>query len=142
MLNKSVLLLDEDPEILTFLTALFEQRGLRVLRARSRDEMLELLKRDYVPVDLILANIVITHLSDSDFEQDVASIRAFVPVLYMSAFVEDDVIRIEMMKRPYLVTNSMTVSSSAGVDAATEQEGVVNAVMSALTRPRTRASAN
>jgi len=133
LLNKSILLLDEDPEILAFLTVLLEERGPRVLRARSRMEMLEILSRPYVQVDLILANIVITHLSDSDFEQEVASLRTRVPVLYMSAFVEQGVIRIEMMKRPYPVQGSMTLSSSAGF-AAGEEDNVINAVISALTR--------
>ena len=133
--NKSILLLDEDPEILKFLSLVFEERGLRVLRARSRTEALEVLSRQFIPVDLILANIVITHLSETDFEADVASVRMGVRILYMSAFVEDGMFRVETMKRPYPV-----VGDNGGY-AIAHNEGLVNAVMSALTKARAQAGA-
>jgi CheY-like chemotaxis protein len=147
LLNKSILLLDEDPDILAFLTVLFEERGLRVLRARSRREAMEVLERQYVSVDLILANIVITHLSDTDFEADVASLRESLPTLYMSAFTDAGVFRIEMMKRPYLTGDSGIAhgSSFARYPASgfpiMADEGVVNAVTAALTNRRTHAGA-
>jgi CheY-like chemotaxis protein len=132
--NKSILVLDEDPDILVFLTVLLEECGIRVLRARSRAEALELVRRRFVAIDLILANIVITHLSDTNFEKDIANLRAGIPILYMSAFVEDGAIRIEMMKRPH------SVSGTGESSSAIENESLVNVVMGALTKSRTRAS--
>ena len=140
-MSKSILLLDEDPEVLAFLTVLYEERGVRVLRARSRTEAMEVLGRTFVPVDLILANIVITHLSDTDFEQDVANLREGIPILYMSAFVEDGVYRVEVMKRPYDAPGDWGTENSPPA-APPANEGVVNAVMAALSKKSARAGAN
>jgi DNA-binding response OmpR family regulator len=126
-LSKSILLIDEDPEVLAFLTLLLEERGMRVLRARTRAEALDIFNRDYVPVDLVLANMMMSQMIGGGFEREVARVRALVPVLYMTAFVEDGVIRVEAMKHPDLSGHS-----------AADDRGFVEAVMSALGRTRVR----
>jgi len=127
--GKSILLVDGDPEVLTFLTLLFEEKGVRVLRARTASEALEVLQRDYVPVDLVLTNIMINS-PGSEFARDATRTRPGVAVLLMSAFVDEEVIRVEVMKRSDFAGNSMP-----------DDQGVVKAVMSALSKTRVSASA-
>jgi DNA-binding response OmpR family regulator len=114
-LDKSVLVIDEDPEVLAFLTHLFEAQNLRVLRARSPSEALDILSREYVSVDLILANLMIARMDE------LASARPGVAVLYMTAFVDSGVIRIEAMNR----------FNATGFSTADER-GVLDAVLSAV----------
>ncbi len=134
-MEKSILIADEDSGVLTFLTLLFEEQGVRVLRARSRAEMLEILSRNYVPVDLVLANTVLAQLSCSDLEQDIARERGMIPVLWMSALVEAGVIRVELRKR-------FAVVGGAPVLAADESSrDMVMSVLSALVSKRSGAHA-
>ncbi len=128
-MSKSILVVDQDSDVLGFLTLLFEARDVRVLRARTRPEALELLGRQYVPVDLVLANLMTAQMERSDLSVDVASLRPGVPVLYMSAFVDSGMIRIEALK-------SLSVS---GLTAADER-GVLEAVLAEIARPRAIAS--
>jgi DNA-binding response OmpR family regulator len=129
LVSKSILVIDQDPDILGFLTLLFEARDIRVLRARTRAEALELLGREYVPVDLVLANLMTAQMENSDLCADVASLRRGVPVIYMSAFVDSGAIRIEALK-----------SLSGSGLAAADGRGVLEAVLAALTRSRAAAS--
>jgi DNA-binding response OmpR family regulator len=128
-LSKSILLIDEDPEVLAFLTLLLEERGMRVLRARTRAEALDIFNRDYVPIDLVVANMMMSHTIGGSLEREVARVRALVPILYMTAFVEEGVIRVEAMRHPDLSGHS-----------AADDRGFIEAVMSALGRTRVRAS--
>jgi len=120
-LSKSVLILDEDPEVLTFLTQLLEARKLRVLRARSKSEAFEILNRAYVPVDLVVANLMLTGVGGPDFTRHVADLRPHVPVMYMSAFIDSGVIRVEAM-------SGVGYAEFPGAD----DRGVMKAVFSAL----------
>ena len=127
-MSKAILVVDQDPDVLGFLTLLFEARDLRVLRARTRAEALELLGLDYVPVDLVLANLMTAQMESSDLGIDVAHLRPGVPVMYMSAFVESGVIRVEALKS----------LSHSGL-AAADERGVIESVLSTLEKPRARA---
>ena len=74
-MSKSVLLLDENPDVLSFLTHLLDARGVRVLRARTKCEAFEILGRDYVSVDLVLANVMIAEIDQGCLVREVASTR-------------------------------------------------------------------
>jgi len=127
--NKSILVVDENPEVLTFLTLLFEEEGIRVLRSRTKSEAFEVLGRDYVPIDLVLTNMMIDR-PGSDFSREVAQIRPGVTVLLMSALVDEEVIRVEAMKRCGFEDNWIP-----------DDRGVLEAVVSALEKTRTNATA-
>ena len=120
-MHKSVLLVDEDPDVLSSLTQLLESDSLRVLRARNKPEAREILGRPYVPVDLVVANMMLARMGSPDFVMEVNDIRPGVPVLYMSAFVEEEVVRVEPMNN----------YSDCGFTRGDEQ-GFLHAVFSAL----------
>jgi CheY-like chemotaxis protein len=127
-LSKSVLLLDENTDVLAFLTQLLETRGIRVLRARSKSEALEILGRGYVSADLVLANLTVARMDQAGLTREIGSIRRRLPVIFMSAFVDSGVIRVEVMNRVETV-------GFPGVD----ERGVIEAVLSALRNSAARA---
>jgi DNA-binding NtrC family response regulator len=131
ILNQSILIIDGDPDVLCFLTLLFEGRGIRVLRARSRAEAFEVLGRLFVPIDLVLANILLLKTSNRDFNRDIGTVRPGVSVLYMTAFQDSDIIRIEAIK-----------PASNSALGTPDQRGLLDMVLSELERPLTRASAS
>ncbi len=123
-----MLLLDENTDVLAFLTQLLETRGIRVLRARSKSEALEILGRGYVSADLVLANLTVARMDQAGLTREIGSIRRRLPVIFMSAFVDSGVIRVEVMNRVETV-------GFPGVD----ERGVIEAVLSALRNSAARA---
>ena len=99
----SVLIIDEQPDVLAFFAQILEANNIRALLARSSGEAMDLAKRTYLPIDLVLANVLLpddpllpeltspTHLVES-----IRLLRPEARVLYMSAGLESGVIRMEL----------------------------------------------
>jgi len=103
----SVLVVDEEPSILAFLARILDANGIRALLARSAEEALGIAERGYIPINLILTDVTVREaLSDSVSEsaggQLVARLRQIRPearALYMSAYTDAGMIRIQLMNR-------------------------------------------
>jgi len=103
----SVLVVDEDASILVFLARLLDANGIRVLLARSAEEALGIAQRGYVPINLILTDVTVREavndsVSESAGAQLASRLRQIRPdarVLYMSAYTDAGIIRIQLMNR-------------------------------------------
>jgi DNA-binding NtrC family response regulator len=101
----SVLIVDEEASILAFMSRVLEANGIRALLARSAEEAVGIALRKYVPIDLILTDVVVRdadEVSETAGAQLAARLREIRPdarVLYMSAYTDTGVIRIQMMNR-------------------------------------------
>jgi CheY-like chemotaxis protein len=103
----SVLVVDEDASILAFLARILDANGIRALLARSAEEALSIAQRSYVPINLILTDLTVCEdagdsVSESDGAQLASRLRQIRPdarVLYMSAYTDAGVIRIQLMNR-------------------------------------------
>ena len=98
---RSVLVVDSDPNVLALLTSILEgpktsaRPKIRVLRARTIEEAVEVLDRQYVPIDLVLSNRTFSGQESASLSDCARSIRPNVPVMYMSAISDDATIRLE-----------------------------------------------
>jgi CheY-like chemotaxis protein len=123
---KSVLILDPDPNVLALLTSVLEgadaQRNMkmRVLRARTVGEAVDVLQRNYVPVDLVLSN---SGFGSDEVTRQLTEARPKVPVMFMSSISDDSTVRIQGPS-----------SDQAG------SPGVLRAVVAALDTPVVRAA--
>jgi CheY-like chemotaxis protein len=102
----SVLVIDENPDVLTFFARLLDVNCIRALVARNAAEAIGIAERSYVPIDLILANVLLPPdpaLPDRgdgpDLVDRIRLLRPHVPARYMSASVDSGVIRIELLER-------------------------------------------
>jgi DNA-binding NtrC family response regulator len=103
----SVLIVDEEPAILSFLARILDLNGIRALLARSTDEAIGIARRSYVPIDLVLTDVVVRNAMDDAISESAGAelvtqlreIRPGVRSLYMSAYVDAGVIRIQLMNR-------------------------------------------
>ena len=93
----SVLVVDEEPSILVFIARLLNADGMRALLARSGGEALEIAERNFVPIDMILANAAILKLREPDLLNRLRQIRPGVRELCMAACVDRGVVRIQLM---------------------------------------------
>jgi CheY-like chemotaxis protein len=99
----SVLVVEEEPAILAFIARILDSNGMRALLARSVSEALGIAERGYVPVDLVLTDLLLTdgsaeQIGGSEVVDRIRELRPDVRALYMSAQLDGDVIRIEVMQ--------------------------------------------
>lgn len=99
--SRSVLVVDSDPNVLALLTSILEgprttiRPKIRVLRARNVEEAVEVMDRQYVPIDLILSSRDFSSHDAAGLGDRAHTIRPDVPVMYMSAISDDATIRIQ-----------------------------------------------
>jgi CheY-like chemotaxis protein len=97
----SVLVIEPEYTVLIFLAKLLDINGMRALLARSIEEAVGIAERGYVPIDLVLTDLLLPvetglPLSGQEAVARLRALRPDVQALYMSAQVDADVIRIEL----------------------------------------------
>jgi DNA-binding response OmpR family regulator len=110
--NRSVLVVDSNPDVLALVSVILDGPKMRVLRARNITEAVDVLSREYVPVDLVL--------SSADMLDRIRMVRPNVPVLQMSAVTDSETIRIHGL------------SSKVGEPDVMDNRGLFRAVVAAL----------
>ena len=91
----SVLVIDDEPSVLALIGEMLAENGIRALLARTADEAVGIALRDYVPIDLILADRQLPDASGPEIVARIQGLRPHVRALYMSSFVDAGVIRID-----------------------------------------------
>jgi DNA-binding NtrC family response regulator len=108
----SVLVVNGDPEILTFFARILDTDGIRALLARNNNEAIGIAKRGYVPIDLVLTDLL---LKPDDGTPELGSgpelvdrlreLRPEIRALYFSAYSDSEGIRIKLMDRGFETTS-------------------------------------
>jgi DNA-binding NtrC family response regulator len=108
----SVLVVDEDPEILSFLARILDINGIRALLARNHNEAIGIAKRGYVPIDLVLTDVFLEPdagtpdlSSGPALVERLRELRPEVRALYMSAYIDSEIIRIKLMDGGFETTS-------------------------------------
>jgi DNA-binding NtrC family response regulator len=116
----AVLIVDQQPEILLLLSGVLENNGFRTLLARTASEALEITRRLYLPIDLILCNTRIDNMMVSDLLTALREVRPGLRAVWMSAFVDGGIVRISL------------AAGSGGLD-----RDLIAAIRAALRAPQT-----
>ena len=122
--SSAVLIVDEQPEILVLLSGMLENKGFRTLLARTASEALEIARRDYLQIDLMVCNTRIDNMMTPDLLTALREIRPGLRAVWMSAFVEGGMVRMSL------------AAGSGGSD-----RDLIAAIRAALRAPRTGAGA-
>jgi DNA-binding NtrC family response regulator len=100
----SVLVIDEETEVLCFFAGILKAHGMRALLARNANEAIGIANRGYVPIDLVLTDVVLkpdAAAPDLDSGLELVGrlrrLRPEIRALYMSAHLDSEVIRIALM---------------------------------------------
>lgn len=129
----SVLIVDNTPLILVFLARLLHADNIRALLSRDSLEAVGIAERNYLPIDLVLANIVAPGIDAYQLVNRLREIRPGLPALYMSATLDREVIWIELMPE------GMGSFIPAGPGLA-ETGDLIQSVRSACAQPLRRAA--
>jgi CheY-like chemotaxis protein len=119
---RSVLVVDTDLAVIALLSMILEgpksieKPKMRVLRAHSVKEAMDILNRPSVAVDLVLCNKSLSESAGQSFADQVAALRPQLPVMFMSA---------------------ITAAQRIQIHRTTSGTGLMRAVVSALEHPCT-----
>ncbi len=106
----SVLVVDEEPDILAFFARMLDANGIRALLARTPGEALGIAQRGYVPIDVVLSDVALrptgdptseSSISGRDLLQEIRRLRPEARSLFMSAYLDSGIIRVQMVDREF-----------------------------------------
>jgi DNA-binding NtrC family response regulator len=130
----SVLVIDEETEILSFFAKVLDANGMRALLARNATEALGIARRGYVPINLVLTDVFLKPKAVSsetssgpEVVDQIRELRPEVRALYMSAYLDSEVIRIELIDRGF-----QTTSKNA------DDRGLIESIRNAAAAPLVR----
>lgn len=86
-----ILILDDDADFNTLLTDVFTHADYEVISSHDPKQALDIVKEE--PVDLIVTDQRMPHLSGLEFFREIRSIHENMPIIMVSGFLEHDTIR-------------------------------------------------
>jgi two-component system, cell cycle sensor histidine kinase and response regulator CckA len=88
-----VLVVDDEANLRELLSRSLRDGGYRALQATDGAEALELVESGSEPVDLVVTDVVMPGMDGRELGRRLAQIRPNLPVLYISAYEENDIFR-------------------------------------------------
>jgi two-component system, cell cycle sensor histidine kinase and response regulator CckA len=120
---ETILLVDDDPEVLSLAADILRAAGYAVLSTRDSREALRIARTRAGPLHLLLTDVVMPLMSGRQLAEELRSIRPEVKVLFMSAYsietVKDYLILLAP-REPFVVKPFTTVELKSKVRAALE----------------------
>ncbi len=90
---ETVLLVDDEPQVVTLVREMLMREGYTVLGASSGNEALDLVKSQDSRIDLLLTDIVMPDLNGRDLADQIKRLRPGLKVLYMSGFMKETILK-------------------------------------------------
>ncbi len=109
--RETILVVDDDVEVLAFVADVLDTEGYAVLRASDPREALRMAQNRSEPINLLLTDVVMPFMAGTDLAVHLRSLRPGIKVLLMSAFtsgtIEDHGIQIApgeaLLVKPFTV---------------------------------------
>jgi two-component system, cell cycle sensor histidine kinase and response regulator CckA len=102
--SETVLIVEDEELVRAFVVRALRSHGYQCREARDAGEALRLLEQGQARIDLVITDVVMPGMSGGALGDRLALLRPGLPVLYTSAFVDEDVIRRGLLEqgRPFL----------------------------------------
>jgi CheY-like chemotaxis protein len=106
--SETILLVEDDPGVRVATRRFLEEYGYIVLEAAHGLDALHLCQQHQAPIDLVITDVVMPHMSGRELVDRLASIRPAMPVLYVSGYTDSAIIRhgvsqatITLLQKPF-----------------------------------------
>ena len=98
--DRTILVVDDEPEIRKLVTAMLTRNGYRVLTADSGDNAIRLF-RNNPHVDLLLTDVVAPGMSGPMIADEIAGLRPDIKVVFMSGYDNTQVVQRYVVEKGY-----------------------------------------
>jgi DNA-binding NtrC family response regulator len=122
--SQTILVVDDDPSILLLVKVILEGGAYRVLLAENGESATRLIEQDQLRIDLVLTDVVMPDIGGADLAKSMVAMRPGLRVLFMSAFQDSDVVRVQVLGR-----------GSGFLAKPFKMEGLISAVQHSLGEP-------
>lgn len=93
----TLMVVDDDQAVLQLVAGILEEEGYRVLKARHSDEALDISAAYKEEIDLLVTDVKMDpFMTGFQLAQCLRLMRVEIKVLYISGFVEDEMVRWEV----------------------------------------------
>jgi hypothetical protein len=123
--NETILLVEDEDAVRTLTRRILAGRGYRIVEARNGREALAAASSVRGPIDLVLTDVVMPEMGGRELAEAMAITRAETPVLFMSGYTDDDILRrglhapgTAFLPKPFTVRD-LTESVRRALDGAT-----------------------
>jgi hypothetical protein len=94
----TVLVVDDEPAVLLLIKAILTAADYRVLPAASGKDAIRLAEQRNVHIDVALLEVRMPGVRPAEMAGDIQSHRPNIPIVFMSGFVEDEIVRVQIME--------------------------------------------
>lgn len=98
--SKTILVVDDEPEIRKLVTAMLNRNGYRVLTADTGENAIRLFKGN-PGIDLLLTDVVAPGMSGPMIADEIAALQPDIKVLFMSGFDNTQVVQRYVVEKGY-----------------------------------------
>jgi DNA-binding NtrC family response regulator len=93
---KTVLVVDDEQDILILLKLILETHGYRALLASGAEGAMRFLGQENLALDLLLTDVVMPGMTGTDLAKVSKELRPGLPVLFMSGFADTEAVRLKV----------------------------------------------
>jgi len=131
--SETILIVEDEDLVRALSVRVLKMEGYRCYQARNAEEAIRLLEQDQVPIDLVITDVVMPGMSGGGLGYRLQRLRPGLPILFTSAFTDEDVIRRGLLEkdRPFLQ------KPSTPQELARKVRAVLDAAASIPNRPGT-----
>ncbi len=84
--TETILLVEDEGQILTLYQRVLEQHGYTVLPARTAEQAMVLCQEHQGPIDLLLVDVIMPAMSGKELQEQIATLRPGIKALFMSGY--------------------------------------------------------
>jgi len=108
--KKTILVVDDEPEVRKLVSAMVGQFGFQVLTADSGEHALTLYKNHKSPIDLLITDVIAPGMSGPMLADKLAEIQPDLKVLYISGYDNTHVVQKYVVEKGHaLLTKPFTL---------------------------------
>jgi CheY-like chemotaxis protein len=87
--QETVLLVEDEDAVRSLASTILKSHGYKVLEARSGEEAIALSRKHSGPIDALVTDVIMPHMSGREVAEAVQRIRKDIRVLYISGYTDD-----------------------------------------------------
>jgi CheY-like chemotaxis protein len=106
--SETILLVEDEEMVRNFAQIALQNKGYTILEARDGSEALSLAEQHQGPIELLLTDVVMPHLSGRELAERLKTARPGLKVIFMSGYTDDAVVRygvlaaeVEFLSKPF-----------------------------------------